>query len=460
MFPAIPAAAEPLVDAIRGVFTLPTLRRFVLLMAALIVTMGRRTVSHALVPIEPMMRGHWSDYHRLYSHARFSMWQLAAALVRQVIRLLPGDLVIELVADDTVEGKDGDRVWAKGMHRDSTHSSRKVDQVKFGHKWLVLCVVVRLEGLKRPWALPILCGMCVTNKVAQQIGARQKTAADLTRQLLIVLMRWLPQRRFVLVGDYQVITHENACFAQRHRDRVTVIGRLRGDANLYTPPSAKQRRIRVKGGGYCTKGKKAPSPVDRIAHLQPMREDLAWYGGSRRKVRHVSETALWFSKQNCAAVPVRWVCVLGEKQGRIKGPRGDDYFFYSSDPTLEPGRIIELYALRWNIEVTFEEVKQLLGLETTRHWCRQSVLRVTPLIFGLFTAVTLIWRGLPNRTTCRDSQTPCYQKQVPTFADALFAVRHELWEHGLLRHRGQSECLNRLPRRLRQTLLRHLAAAA
>ena len=94
----LPAAAEALIEAIAGVFTRPTLRRFVLLMGALIVTMGRRTVSHALVLIEPLMRGHWSDYHRIYSAA---MWELAAALVREVIKLLPGDVVIELVADDT-----------------------------------------------------------------------------------------------------------------------------------------------------------------------------------------------------------------------------------------------------------------------------------------------------------------------------------------------------------------------
>jgi Transposase DDE domain len=454
MFPAIPPAAEPLVDAIRGVFTRPTLRRFVLLMGALIITMGRRTVSHALVMIEPLMHGHWSDYHRIYSAARFSMWELAAALVRQVIRLLPKDLVIELVADDTVDGKDGDHVWAKGVHRDSARSSHKVDQVKFGHKWLVLCVLVRLEGLSRPWALPILCGMCISPKVAQQIGARQKTPSDLARQLLIVLMRWLPGRKFILMGDYQVITHKTACFASRHAERVTVIGRLRGDANFYAKPSAKQRRRRVRGGGYCSKGKKLPSPAERVERLDQRRAKVAWYGGSRRSICYASETALWFSKHNCAVLPIVWVCVLGEN-------KGNDYF-YSSDPTLSPKRVIELYALRWNIEVTFEETRQLLGLETTRHWCRQSVLRVTPLIFGLFSAVTLMWNELPasQRQACGDSQTPCYHKRAATFADALFAVRHELWEQGLLRHRGQNECLNRLPRRLRQTLLRHLAAAA
>ena len=267
-------------------------------------------------------------------------------------------------------------------------------------------------------------------------------------------MRQLPDRRFILLGDYQVITHKTACFAARHSDRVTVIGRLRGDANLYGPPTEKQRRIRVRGGGYCTKGAKAPSPIERVRHLRPVEQLVGWYGGSRRRVRHVSESgALWFSKQNCAVVPIRWVCVLGEN-------KCNDYF-YSSDPTLPPRRIIELYALRWNIEVTFQETRQRLGLETTRHWCRQSVLRVTPLILGLFSAVTLMWQRLPARLHVgRDSCTPCYHKQAPTFADALHAVRHELWERGLLRHHGRQRCLNRLSPSLRRTLLWHLAAAA
>ena len=139
MFP-IPAAAEPLVQAIRtaNVFTTPTFGRFIQLMMGLIVTMGRRTVSRALVLIEPEMDGHWSNYHRLYSSAKYSLWTLGAVLVRQVVGLLPTDIVIELVADDTVDGKDGDQVWAKSAHRDPTRSTRAKTAIKFGHKWLVL----------------------------------------------------------------------------------------------------------------------------------------------------------------------------------------------------------------------------------------------------------------------------------------------------------------------------------
>lgn len=454
MFP-IPAAAEPLVQAIRTapVFTQPTVGRFIQLMMGLIVTMGRRTVSRALVPIEPEMEGHWSTYHRLYSSARYSLWTLAAVLVRQVVALLPSDAVIELVADDTVDGKEGDQVWAKSAHRDAARSTRSKTAIKFGHKWLVLCVVVHLKGWDRPWALPILCGMCLSPKVADALGKHQKTPSQLARQLLIQLMRWLPDRRFILTGDYQVITHQTVAFAQRHADRVTVVGRLRGDANFYAPPANPNRSCR---GGKAKKGRKVPSPGEQIKQLHPQISEVAWYGGKRSKLRYVSQEALWYDRHSGSVTPIRWVGVLGDAERNL-----NDAFFFCSDVTMEAARIVERYARRWNIEVTFEEARALLGLETTRHWCRQSVLRVTPILLGLFSAVAVIWRQLPPARQCvRWSQTPCYTKQSVTFADALAAVRRELWEQSLLRHRHKTPCLTSLPPSLRQTILWHLAAAA
>jgi len=88
MFP-IPAAAEPLVKAFGGAFTKPTFQRFMLLVTGLIVTIGRRTVSRTLRVIEPVMgQGHWCNYHRLYSQARYRLWDVGRILVGRVIALL------------------------------------------------------------------------------------------------------------------------------------------------------------------------------------------------------------------------------------------------------------------------------------------------------------------------------------------------------------------------------------
>ena len=450
---SIPKAAEPLVRAIGGAFTRPTLARFTALMIGLIVTMGRRTVSHTLAVMGPVLGGHWSNYHRLYSAAKFSMWALAAVLVRQVVALLPADVVIELTADDTVDGKEGDHVWAKSAHRDSARSSGARTNIKFGHKWLSLCVLVRLAGWDRPWALPILCGLCVSPKVARAVGVRPKTPSQLARQLLIRLMRWLPDRKFILIGDYQVVTHQTAEFARRHGDRVTAIGRLRGDANLYAPPKNARRS---RGGGWAKKGRKIPSPQQQIDTLEPVAQKMAWYGGSRRERRYVSQQALWHDKHGSVVTPIRWVCVLGDAKLGL-----EDAFFFSSNPAMAAVTIIECYARRWNIEVTFQEARALLGLETTRHWCRQSVLRVTPILLSLFSVVVLIWHELPQaRQRLIVSSTPCYQKRSVTFADVLGAVRRELWETALLGHPVKNKCLTLLPQTVRQTLLWHLSAAA
>ena len=180
-------------------------------------------------------------------------------------------------------------------------------------------------------------------------------------------------------------------------------------------------------------------------------------GNSRRKVRHVTEQALWYNKlSNNTVTPIRWVCVLGDpKQNR------EDAYFFCSAVAATAVWIIQQYARRWSIEVTFEESRALLGLETTRHWCRQSVLRVTPILLGLFSAVTLIWSSLPAaRRRVISTATPCYAKTSVTFADALAAVRRELWETTLLRHRRKERCLTCLPKVLRNTLLWHLSAAA
>jgi DDE superfamily endonuclease len=459
MFP-IPAAAEPLAKAFEGAFTQPTFKRFMLLVTGLIVTIGRRTVSRALRVIEPVMgEGHWCNYHRIYSQARYRLWDVGRILIAQVIALLPADAEIILVADDTVDEKTGEHVWAKGPHRDGSRSTRNHVSIKWGHKWLVMCVLVKLPGIGRPWALPILCGLCRTEKVARQTGCRRKSPSELSLQFLIRPMRWFPDRRFILLGDSRATSHRLACFAHRHSDRVTLISRLRSDANLYAKPSLRK----VRGGGLARKGRKLPAPVKQVPQLTPQQSIIAWYGSSRRKIRHVSETGLWYSVHQSAVVPIRWVCVLGSKG---KGDRGglEDAYFYSSRPDMDARRIVELYAMRWNIEVTFEESRALLGLETTRHWCKKSVLRATPILMGLFTAVGLIWNEL-SASVAKEllSQTPCYRKQSMTFSDVLYLVRREIWSNGLLQHHLSGRCdswLDQLPQRLRNSLLTQLAAAA
>ena len=90
-------------------------------------------------------------------------------------------------------------------------------------------------------------------------------------------------------------------------------------------------------------------------------------------------------------MPIRWVFVRDRD-----GTHRDEYFF-TTDPALAPAAIIGHYTGRWNIETTFQESPlPTSGLETTRGWCRQTVLRAAPCLFGLYTVVALLYQALPE----------------------------------------------------------------
>jgi len=143
-----------------------------------------------------------------------------------------------------------------------------------------------------------------------------------------------------------------------------------------------------------------------------------------REVEVLSGCAGWYrgrGNKTAALIPIRWVFVHDPAEGR------DDYF-YSTDPTLSPRQIVESFASRWNIEVTFEEVRAHLNFESTRMRCENSVKRAGATLLGLFSVVSLIYARIAQTTKVTVYGTPCYHKTDPTFADALAAVRKLMWE--------------------------------
>ena len=116
---------------------------------------------------------------------------------------------------------------------------------------------------------------------------------------------------------------------------------------------------------------------------------MRWYGGGTRRVALAGGVGHWY-KSGRGLVPLRWVFVRDRD-----GTHRDEYFF-TTDPALSPEAIVGHYAWRWNIETTFQECRWALGLETTRGWCRTTVLRAAPCLFGLYTVVALLFAALPE----------------------------------------------------------------
>src|SRR5437763_2767548 len=247
----LPPEAAPLLAALTPAFTQPTARRFVTLLAAALVTTGRRTVANLLRTLGPLAPGHRTSYQRVLSRAPWSAAAVGCALAGFILRHLLPDGPVVLVGDDTVDGHPGPKVYGKARHRDPVRSSHSYTAWRYAHQWVVLAVLVRLPFANRRWALPVLIALYRTPALNRAEGRTRRTPAQLMCRLPRLLMLRTPGRAFVFVGDSGFGTHEVARFCHRRRRRLTLVSKLHPDANLFDPPppprGGRRGRPPVKG---------------------------------------------------------------------------------------------------------------------------------------------------------------------------------------------------------------------
>ena len=445
----LPGPARALVDALGRAFTRATALRFALLVPAALLTVGRHTVANLLRTLGPLVPGDPSSYRRVFSHRRWSSWRLARILAGWVIDHLLPDGPVRLAGDDTVDEHRGKNVYGKGRHRDPVRSTHSYTAFRWGHKWVVVAVLVRFPFARRLWALPVLVALYRSEAEDRRRRRRHKTPPELLRQLLRVLLRWFPRRQFVCAADGNYATHDLARLAARHPTRLTYLSPFYPDAALYEPPpAAAGKRCR---GRPRVRGRKLPAPADVVARARRRRLNVAWYGGGRRDVEVVTGAGHWY-QSGAGLVAVLWVWVHD-----LTGTHRDQYFF-TTDPGWTAAAVIETYTGRWNVETTFEEMRGCLGLETTRGWKEKTVLRVAPCLFGLYTVVAALYVQLPARQR-RGGVLAWAGKQDVTFSDALTAVRRWLWVQWVFAIPGHGTAFAKLSRPFQQMLLAGLAPA-
>jgi hypothetical protein len=235
--------------------------------------------------------------------------------------------------------------------------------------------------------------------------------------------RWVPGRELILVADSSFAALE--LLAALVRQGVICVTRLRLDAALYEP--APPRRPRTIGRPP-TKGRRLPTLADVLTAATPRWQRIrvpGWYGEGARVVEFCSATAVW-RHAGQPVVPIRWV-LLRDPLGRF-----DPQALLCTDPARTPLQILTWYVQRWQVEVTFREVRDHLGVETQRQWSDRAIARTTPCLLALFSLVTLLATRLTPEARQTVATAAWYRKSHPTFADTLAAVRRRVWsEQGL-----------------------------
>lgn len=445
----LPPAVLKHLEGLSSAFSRPVFLRFVVLVLAAILTTTSRTVRNLMRIIQGVLPAGESTYQKVFAHRRWSTWTLSHCLAELLFRQFVPDGIVHLAADDTVDEHPGDKVYGKGCHRDPVRSTHTYKAYRFGHKWVVLALVVKLPFSRRHWALPILIALYRSKRWDQEHRQTHQTPPEILEGLLATLLRWFPERRFRLSADGNFATHRLARFAHAHRRQLTLITHLRPDAALYEPLSASGKRK----GRPRLKGRKLPTPQETVATArQRIKVTAKWYGGKKRKLEVVSGYAVWY-REGQGVVPIRWVYVHD-----LTGTHRDEYFM-STDPRLTPRAVIQAYTERWSIEVTFEESRAYLGFGTTRCRSRRSVLREGPFLLWLYSLVVLLYVKLPlGRRPC--TFVKWRGKDVITFSDIISGLRRWLWRTWIFSTSTNRDSLGKFPQPIRETLLSALAPAA
>jgi len=392
------------------------------LVVGAMLTPGQRTVTAILRIMGLSHERHFQTYHRVLNRAIWSCWEVSRVLLQMLVGTFAASGPVIVGIDDTIERRWGAKIKARGIYRDPVRSSHSHTVKASGLRWLSLMLLVPIPWAKRAWALPFLTVLAPSERYYQGRKRAHKKLTDWAQQALLQVRRWLPTRDLVIVADSSFAVITLLARLRRLPNPVCMITRFRLDAGLYEPAAPRKAHQR---GRTRVKGQRLPT-LESIAQQRKTRWKRVtipdWYGEGTRAIEIVSNTAVWYHSGQ-PPVPIRWVLIRDPK-GKFKTQA-----LLCTDLTVKPAQIVKWFVLRWQLEVTFREVRVHLGVETQRQWSDWAIARTTPALLGLFSLVTVLAHHRARRNKLPMRQTAWYRKQRPTFSDALAVVRRSLWSH-------------------------------
>jgi hypothetical protein len=419
--PTLPEAYCTLIAKFAHVFSKRVWRHVQVLLIGAVLAPGKRTVTSVLRVMGLSDEQRFQNYHRVLSRAVWSSLEVSRILLILLANTFVSQGAVVMGIDETLERRRGAKIKAKGIYRDPVRSSHSHFVKASGLRWLSTMLLVPIPWAKRVWALPFLTALAPSERYYEGKARRHKKLTDWARQVLLQVRRWLPERALVVVADSSFAAILLLERLQRLPNPVCMVTRLRLDAALYKPAPPRKPGQR---GRPCLKGARLPTLGQVLQDPKTTWKKVLireWYGEKHRQVEIVSRTAVWYHS-GMPPLPIRWVLIRDPK-GKFRSQA-----LLCTDLKVDPVQVVKWFVMRWQLEVTFQEVRTHLGVETQRQWSDGAIARTTPALLGLFSLVTLLAHCSTRRGTLPIRQTAWYAKLLPTFSDALAVVRHQLWQ--------------------------------
>jgi hypothetical protein len=409
----VPSSLASLLSLFRPCFTRPSFETFCALSVGCLTRVRAHTVTGMLVAAGLAGRWHHSRAHRFFSRARWSADRLGLVLLGLITeRLLDRGEPLVVAIDDTLLRRSGPKVYARRLHYDGSSQAAgpRRRRTAYGNAWVVAGVVVRLPFLERALCLPVLSRLWRPGEGPTQVAL----AAELAR----LIAETHPERGLVVLGDG---AYAGAALSpEALPGNVTVIVRARRDLRLHAPPPPRRRG---QVGRPRAKGERLPSLRERARAGASWRRARIDAYGERREVEVTEQRGVW--PRVWGATRVRAVALRDRREAD-----GIDMVVISSDPRLPAARVLELYALRWSIEVAFRDAKQHAGVGEAQNRTRAAVERTAPFAFLCLT-LAILWYAVSGHAegdvALHRSLAPWDRaKRCPSVGDMLVKLRRTI----------------------------------
>lgn len=381
---------------------------------------GRRTVTDILRCLGLKNVANFSKFHWILNGAKWDCLAAAKLVFLRLLQFCDDEIVINI--DSTLERRKGPKISGLGRYRDAARSSKSNKVLSIGLNWLVCAISIRLPFTTIKWSLPFLTLLMSPekplrsskNKKDLSKTSRHKKMTDWACQVAFIVRRWSGKSKKITIVADSAFACFKLCYACL-RVNVGFISRLRLDARLYgfVPDNPKRKRV---------VGEKLPKLAELAQKSIEEWEEVTvtWYGGTVKRIFIQTGKCLWYYI-GFRPVPIRWVLI---KEREDSDPVG----LYSTNLDHSAKRIIEAYVERWPEEVTFEEARRHLGMETQRQWSEEAITKTTPIILASYSIITLMgWElSRSNGEEIPQQTSSWYKKEHVTFSDVLAYVREAI----------------------------------
>jgi hypothetical protein len=413
------------------VFTTPTFTTFVQIVTGWVFSQRHLFITEIIFSGGHVGDGHWSRFHRFFSHAAWDLDAFALRLAKLVVSLIAPGATLLWAVDDTLCRRRGLTLYGAGMHHDPLISSRKKPLVSWGHDWVVLSILIVHPSWAptRVFALPVAARLyrnrqgLTKGKKGQAKAKKPKADPDhrtrpgLAVGLIELAASWLPDDTIIVTGDS---AYGGKSVLSHLPETVHLISHVHPKGALYEPAPQPEPGTKTKGRPR-KKGARLPGMAAWAEDPDRPWTELAFDQFGLHATLAVKTIQALYSKSGNDRL-LRIVLVRDLKGGR------PDQMFYCTRLDWDARQILSTYACRWAIECTFENCKQLMGLGEQANRVSKAIERTAPMAFFLY-SVVVVWFHQVGHKFVRFPFRPWYRrKREPSFADMLTTLRRVCYD--------------------------------